>query len=359
MSDLSSHLYPEPDWAYDAVYLFNEQFRPSERYTLESPERFGHTRQSLKQILKPFTDYREAVLAQALPLLEQYPLIMECYQTPLPEKLSEDGSIDSLVPGFYSYLGKADPGLTQRAALMQELLVLLCLDETITNDETAHRRAAEYPDLEAFTRLIEKSGLESSFSMLLIRLYLRREDFCQQLFELVDQVIPLLQSHFNIIEKEYRRVWSQISSYRDFHDYMEYVAHFPDPDPDYMFYLSIFPYNTVACSNSSVYHVGLYVLDFSVMSSPSQLSDEQLLTDLKAVGDATRLQILRLLSAKPMYSQELAQALKLTPATISHHLDILRRSNLLEVDLTNEQFRLYYIVNKERIRQISSALLTF
>ena len=95
------------------------------------------------------------------------------------------------------------------------------------------------------------------------------------------------------------------------------------------------------------------------MSSPSQLSDEQLLTDLKAVGDATRLQILRLLSAKPMYSQELAQDLKLTPATISHHLDIRRRSNLLEVDLTNEQFRLYYIVNKERIRQISSALLTF
>ena len=77
MSDLSSHLYPEPDWAYDAVYLFNEQFRPSERYTLESPERFGHTRQSLKQFLKPFTDYREAVLAQALPLLEQYPLIMD------------------------------------------------------------------------------------------------------------------------------------------------------------------------------------------------------------------------------------------------------------------------------------------
>ena len=95
------------------------------------------------------------------------------------------------------------------------------------------------------------------------------------------------------------------------------------------------------------------------MSSPSQLSDEQLLTDLKAVGDATRLQILRLLSAKPMYSQQLAQALKITQATISHKLEILSRSNLLEVDLTNEHFRLYYIVNKERIRQISSALLTF
>lgn len=358
MSAFSDHLLSLPDWRYDAAHILNEPLHPSELHTIENPERFGHTPESLRQFLQPFSAYRQAVLDEALPLLDQYPLIKESYQTPLPESLSEEGSIYSLVPHLLEYIRQERTDDASPAERMKEFLVLLCLDKPVQKEEEARSLAASCADLESFTRLIEKSALESSFTMLLIRLYLRREDFCRQLFQLTDQVVLLLKSHFHMIQEEFQRVFSVLSSYRDFHDFMHHVAHFPDPKPDYQVFLSVFPYNTVA-SRNRFYHVGLYVLDLTVMSSPSRLSDAQLLTDLKAVADSTRLQILRLLCARPMYSQELAQALKLTPATISHHLDVLRRSNLLNLDLANEQLRLYYTVNLDRLRQISSALLTF
>lgn len=56
----------------------------------------------------------------------------------------------------------------------------------------------------------------------------------------------------------------------------------------------------------------------------------QLAEGLRALGDETRLRILGLLTRRPHYGEELAECLGLTPATISHHVKLLRGAGLVD-----------------------------
>lgn len=52
-------------------------------------------------------------------------------------------------------------------------------------------------------------------------------------------------------------------------------------------------------------------------------------TTFAALGDPTRLAVVRLLSAEPRRAGELAAALDMTPAAMSRHLRVLRKSGLI------------------------------
>lgn len=57
----------------------------------------------------------------------------------------------------------------------------------------------------------------------------------------------------------------------------------------------------------------------------------QQFTDLfKALSDPTRRQVLQCLKDKPKTPTELLEEIKITQPTLSHHLDILKRSGLIE-----------------------------
>ena len=49
-----------------------------------------------------------------------------------------------------------------------------------------------------------------------------------------------------------------------------------------------------------------------------------------ALGDKARLDVIRLLRKKPLRSSDLAEALSMTRPTMSRHLQVLRRSGLIE-----------------------------
>ena len=53
---------------------------------------------------------------------------------------------------------------------------------------------------------------------------------------------------------------------------------------------------------------------------------------LKLLSDPKRLAILRMTYMKPMYGKEIADALGLTTATVSHHLDLLRKAGLMNME---------------------------
>jgi len=64
---------------------------------------------------------------------------------------------------------------------------------------------------------------------------------------------------------------------------------------------------------------------------------------LKLLSDPTRLSILRMTYMKPMYGKEIADALGLTTATVSHHLDLMRKAGLL--NLEQEKHIKYFSTN--------------
>jgi DNA-binding transcriptional ArsR family regulator len=65
---------------------------------------------------------------------------------------------------------------------------------------------------------------------------------------------------------------------------------------------------------------------------------------LKALGEETRLRILRLLFKEPLGVNEISQRLKVSQYNVSKHLRIMREAGLLEVEKQGKQ-RLYSVVS--------------
>ena len=67
------------------------------------------------------------------------------------------------------------------------------------------------------------------------------------------------------------------------------------------------------------------------------------ITALKALGEENRLRILRLLYAKPLGVNEIAQRLRVSQYNVSKHLRIMREAGLLESEKQGKQ-RLYSVI---------------
>jgi DNA-binding transcriptional ArsR family regulator len=77
----------------------------------------------------------------------------------------------------------------------------------------------------------------------------------------------------------------------------------------------------------------------------------------RALGDDTRLRILRLLKDRDWYLTEIAERLELSKPTIKHHLAQLRAAGL--VTLTEEGGLSYYSLRRERLQDATSELVRF
>lgn len=70
----------------------------------------------------------------------------------------------------------------------------------------------------------------------------------------------------------------------------------------------------------------------------------------RLLADPARWTLIQLLVAAPRYGQELAELLGLSIATVSHHLNGLKRLDL--VDIRREEHRLYYHLRIDRLRAL-------
>ncbi|HEU0244482.1 MAG TPA: metalloregulator ArsR/SmtB family transcription factor [Candidatus Limnocylindrales bacterium] len=77
----------------------------------------------------------------------------------------------------------------------------------------------------------------------------------------------------------------------------------------------------------------------------------------RALGDDTRLRILRLLKDRDWYLTEIAERLELSKPTIKHHLAQLRAAGL--VTLTEEGGLSYYSLRRDRLQDATAELVRF
>lgn len=78
---------------------------------------------------------------------------------------------------------------------------------------------------------------------------------------------------------------------------------------------------------------------------------------IKSLGDETRIEILEIIGKKEMNASEIAVKCTLSRPTISHHLQILKRANVLEA--RKEGKEIYYSVNMQTLKGLSQSVLRF
>lgn len=124
---------------------------------------------------------------------------------------------------------------------------------------------------------------------------------------------------------------------------------------------------TVAVAPDSVYvmdYVGERIIDFvyaGVLCTPLKkitekpFDEKAMCRALRVMGDGSKLSILRLTSEKPMYGIQIAEALGLTTATVSHHMAQLAEQELVIVE--REANRTYYRANTEMLGKIAEDMV--
>lgn len=95
------------------------------------------------------------------------------------------------------------------------------------------------------------------------------------------------------------------------------------------------------------------VLFYSLRESREK--QEQLLKQLKAIGDETRLKIISLLNEKePLRGLDIAKELSMAPSTISHHMDQMKNCGLLNEEQSKSSK--FYSISRTAARELLKAL---
>ena len=116
------------------------------------------------------------------------------------------------------------------------------------------------------------------------------------------------------------------------------------------------PYNFLLAGDTWRYF-GYPVADDALEVSDPLAAPQNVVRLHRALGDETRLKILKLLSAKDLYLTEIAQLLDLSKPTIKHHLALLRAAGL--VTITEAGTVIYYSLRRSGLDEASTDLKRF
>jgi DNA-binding transcriptional ArsR family regulator len=116
------------------------------------------------------------------------------------------------------------------------------------------------------------------------------------------------------------------------------------------------PYNFLM--NSADWRLFGYPVSDDALEANDPLAAPQSVVRLhRALGDETRLRILKLLAGRDLYLTEIAQLLDLSKPTIKHHLALLRSAGL--VTITESGTVIYYSLRRNRLDDASADIKRF
>lgn len=103
-----------------------------------------------------------------------------------------------------------------------------------------------------------------------------------------------------------------------------------------------------------VLELGLLFLVMDVFDGEQELKPEILSERLRCFTDETKLKILEILREGDNYQAAMAKLLKLTPATVSHHLDYLMNQGMISDEMREN--RVYYHLERQRVNFLAEEL---
>ena len=115
------------------------------------------------------------------------------------------------------------------------------------------------------------------------------------------------------------------------------------------------PYNYVFGGRD--WHMFAYPLAEAALGERGDAVPAASLRLFKALGDESRLRILRLLGAGDLYLTEIAERTSLSKPTISHHLALLRAAGL--VTITEAGALTYYSLRRDRVLEVGIELAAY
>ena len=187
--------------------------------------------------------------------------------------------------------------------------------------------------------------------------YSNYEGYLQKIKEPLAIVKNLLSKYYYLVSDKVIELQSLLNS--------DYVKQFLEerrlPNENIKVFLNIFEYSVWSYDELDDNYLGLNYMYHIIkkINDDKKKTEELAVLAFKALGDNNRYKLVKILSIKKkMYVQHIANTLELSPATILHHIDILKKAGLVETCVDSiDNKRVYYQLNSSMLDLLSINLL--
>lgn len=344
-----------PIWPFEVVNFLLEVKLEKEKEIIKNHNSFGKTKEEVEKFFQAYLEYKNILKEEVLPIYYEYPTLEIAFKVGNDEEDNQAELVRFITS--IKVLKYDRPLLNEdRGKIVEEAILEILRDSFVDLKDNA-----EIKSLSHLLKLLESTGKTAEEKLQLISLYENRYNFMLELEEFTNRVIPIFKAHYPIISNDFDNALNLLEETRDLSAILPEVLtiNFPNAKETNIS-IGIFSFNqlSVGYDNSILnYSIGIYFFILGELKEKYSSYEEALLSDLKALGDNTRLSIMYNLGKKPMYTQELAEELDLTPATISHHIDILLNNELISITMDVEKGkRIYYEINKNKLKSLGLAI---
>ena len=357
--DLNYELNKAPHWLYEAAILLSELDTDRTKILIKNHSSFGLSEEEMTESLEKFSSYRNAVLPQVLPIYEEYPYLHNYFKG-VP--FTTEGEI-SAAPTLAARLGNERNKIPDRDRidnLVNKFIADLISEynEDIDSDEI---RIDSLENLLKYLDSIDSENFADETKLILIDLYYNRYKVIEGLVDILNRCALICEEFFHIIEDDFHTALENVNDRDNIKKLLDKDSslklNFNEGINSFVSVLNFNGLHVTVGLDGFVMYVGIYFFDYLKLKTENRFNDTQLINDLKALGDATRLKIVHLLAEEKMYVQELANELELTPATISHHINVLLKSELISITLDTEKPKtIYYELNNGKIDSLGNTI---
>lgn len=349
-------IHNTPNWLFEAAACISEQYIENEEKVIENHNKFGMTKEEMTDYFKRYKAYKKAVLKESIPIYNNYSSLKWLFQ-PLELEVEADFCIGVSIVAFWGKRAETDMSDVNIDRLLEEFLI-----STISEYTTeAGNKELTINNLSDLVDALNDTSIDDAFKMHLIKLYHTRHKTIKELWEMLLSCVPICQKHFSIIKEDFEKALEALANTEDLEKLLDKSVGIKIKSQiDCDIYSTIFHFNRFNFglhSDINYYYLGIYFISLVNLKEKNRFNDNDLITDLKALGDATRLKMIHILSERKMYLQELAEDLGLTPATVSHHINTLLKSDLISITVGDENARkVFYEVNSEKLESIGNSI---
>lgn len=215
----------------------------------------------------------------------------------------------------------------------------------------SYKKEAAPPTTEEFFQLLRNSSAKAAFKWEFFEIYCNLEEHRNRAKALIEPVVQILKQHEAVLLKL-------------LHDYASVETPHFLKDQQFLGDLnvkeiimdySVFGFNAITLRMPDItpdvvyLHYGIYVDTIAAEKARLEKAGMQAVDKWRSLSDKSRIRILCLLKEREMFGQELTEALGLSNATISHHMnDLLTEDFVL---LRKEGSKVLYRLNREKIAE--------
>lgn len=216
--------------------------------------------------------------------------------------------------------------------------------------------------------LINKCSLSGEIKWYLTMIVEEPKVYLTELLDIIIEAMAVFKETFKVMEKEVqemvKELQEEIGKNEKYISDITGIKALEHWDQEMYVQPTMINFNAVSieCSKSYIFetprrdnlYFGWQLKNFIELAQGKDKEDELLNDRLKCLSDKSKFKILKLLRLRPMFGQEIAAALSLTTATVSHHMNALMCARLVYIERIEN--RIYYTVNEDSIGEIIEKL---